>query len=165
MKKWIPVVLFLVMIGMSSCLKSGGSVTPTCSPVTITAPAAEVAVLKAYIDSNHISATQDSRGFFYVIDSSTGTGSARPTICSAVSTTYIGTYLDGKIFDTTSIRNPASFTLSGVITGWGEALPLMRLNESMTLYVPPSLAYGATGYGPIPGNSYLHFQIRLLGFN
>lgn len=164
MKKWILFILLFVVIGISSCLKSGSSVTQNCSPVTVTAPASEVAALKMYIDTNHIVATQDSRGFFYTIDSSIGSGTARPTICSAVSATYIGTYLNGKVFDS-SLTNPASFSLNGVITGWGEAVPLMRLNESMTLYLPPTLAYGAAGYGPIPGNSYLRFNIKLLAFN
>lgn len=167
MKKCLPVVLILSVIGMgiSSCIKND-TVVLTCPPVTITAPANEVAVLKAYIDSSHIVATQDSRGFFYSIDSSASADTAHPTTCSDVSVTYTGTFLNGIVFDSTGADRPVSFYLSGdIITGWKEAVPLMKENAIMTLYLPPSLAYGSSNYSSIPGNSYLIFKIKLLAFN
>jgi FKBP-type peptidyl-prolyl cis-trans isomerase FkpA len=94
MKKLIPVILILlvVAVGISSCLKNE-TTTPTCTPVTVTAPSTEVATLKAYLDSNGIAATQDSRGFFYSLDTSasTSTDTLHPTACSDVSVTYRGT--------------------------------------------------------------------------
>lgn len=167
MKKCIPVVLIfsVIGIGISSCIKNG-TARPACSPLTKTAPASEVAVLKGYIDSNHIVATQDSRGFFYSIDSSASTDTAHPTTCSNVSVTYTGTFLNGTVFDSTGADRPVSFYLSGdIITGWKEAVPLMKAKANMILYLPPSLAYGASGYSTIPGNSYLIYNIRLLAFN
>ena len=166
MKKWITVVLILMVISivMNSCMKNE---TPTrsCQPRTITAPANEVAVLKAYIDSNQIATTQDSRGFFYSIDFAASNDTAHPTTCSAVSATYTGTFLNGTVFDSTGTDRPVSFNLSATIAGWQEAIPLMNSNANMILYLPPSLAYGASGYSSIPGNSYLIFKIKLLGFN
>ncbi|MEJ7694533.1 FKBP-type peptidyl-prolyl cis-trans isomerase [Daejeonella sp.] len=166
MKKCIRVVLIfsVIGIGISSCIKNDTAV-PNCLPLTKTAPASEVAILKGYIDSNHIVAIQDSRGFFYSIDSSASTDTAHPTTCSGVSVTYTGTFLNGTVFDSTGAGTPASFNLSGTIIGWQEALPLMKANANMALYLPPSLAYGASGYSRIPGNSYLIFKIKLLAFN
>jgi hypothetical protein len=167
MKKSILFVLIfaLICIVISSCIKNESSLVRNCPPITITAPDSEVAVLKAYIDSNHISATQDSRGFFYSIDFSASTDTAHPTTCSAVGVTYTGTYLNGTVFDSTGVNRPASLNLSSTIIGWQEAVPLMKQNANMTLYLPPSLAYGPSGYSDIPGNSYLIFNIKLLGFN
>jgi len=166
MKKWITVVLILMVISivMNSCMKNE-TTTPSCPPLTVTAPANEVAVLKAYIDSNHITTTPDSRGFFYSIDFAASTDTAHPTTCSSVSATYTGTFLNGTVFDSTGADRPVSFNLSATIAGWQEAIPLMNSNANMILYLPPSLAYGASGYSSIPGNSYLIFKIKLLGFN
>ena len=167
MKKGITVVLTLMVISMvmDSCMKNETTTTSSCPPLNVTAPASEIAVLRAYIDSNHIAPTQDSRGFFYSIDFAASTDTAHPTTCSAVSATYTGTFLNGTVFDSTGADRPVSFNLSATIAGWQEAIPLMNSNANMILYLPPSLAYGASGYSRIPGNSYLIFKIKLLGFN
>ena len=166
MKKRIPVVLIfaLIAIGISSC-KKNDTITRTCPAVTIAAPANEIAVLKAYLDSNHIVASQDSRGFFYSIVSPASTDTAHPVTCSDVSVTYTGTFLNGTVFDSSGADRPVSLNLRSTIAGWQEAVPLMKANANMTLYLPPSLAYGASGYSSIPGNSYLIFKIKLLAFN
>ena len=166
MKKWIPVILLLAATGVSisSCIKND-TTQPVCTPLTVTAPSSEVATLKAYLDSNGIVATQDSRGFFYSIDASASTDTLHPTTCSDVSVTYTGTYQNGAVFDSTGANTPASFNLSGTIAGWQEAVPLMKKDAIMNLYLPPSLAYGASDYQGIPGNSYLIFKIKLLAFN
>lgn len=166
MKKWIPAMLVLSMVGVgiSSCLKND-TTQPVCSPLTITAPASEVATLKTFLDSSGISAIQDSRGFFYNIDNSASTDTLHPTTCSDVSVTYTGTFTNGTVFDSTGANTPISFNLGQTIAGWIEAVPLMKKNSVMNLYLPPSLAYGASGYQTIPGNAYLIFKIKLWGFN
>src|SRR4051812_18734801 len=93
---------------------------PTCDPVTTTAPANEVATLKQYITSNSISATEDSRGFYYTIVSA-GSG-ARPSSCSTVQVNYVGKLTNGSQFDA---ANNVSFSLTGLITGWQEGIPLI----------------------------------------
>lgn len=62
-------------------------------------------------------------------------------------------------------RGPFEYTLGagGVITGWEQGIPGMRVGGLRKLVVPPSLAYGSAGSGPIPGNSTLLFEIELLG--
>jgi FKBP-type peptidyl-prolyl cis-trans isomerase FkpA len=165
MKKSISVILISLLGTCVSSCKKNDSVLPSCAPLTIAASAGEVAILKTYIDSNQIVATQDSRGFFYSIDFPTNTDTTHPTTCSDVSVTYTGTFLNGAVFDSTGANSPVSLNLSGTIVGWQEAVPLMRANAGMTLYLPPSLAYGASGYSSIPGNSYLIFKIKLLAFN
>jgi len=166
MKKLILGVVLLLVIGfsISSCIKNE-TTHPVCSPLTLSAPSGEVAALKTYLDSSGIVATQDSRGFFYTLDVSGSTDTLHPIRCSDVSVTYLGTFLNGTAFDSSGSNTPVSFNLSGVIAGWQEALPLMRKNAVMNLYLPPSLAYGSSDYHGIPANSNLIFKIKLLGFN
>ena len=166
MRKWIfaILILFVLGVGISSCLKNN-STTPVCQPLTATAASGEVATLKNYLDSSGIVAIQDSRGFFYTMEDAGSADTLHPTTCSDVSVTYTGTYLNGVAFDSTGATTPISFNLSGVIPGWQEALPLMRNNGIMKLYLPPSLAYGSADYRGIPANSYLVFRIKLWGFN
>ena len=166
MKKYIFVALILLAIAAvtGSCIKNS-TTPPNCSPVTAAAPAAETARLKAYLDSASISAVQDSRGFFYTLDLSGSTDTLHPTVCSDISVTYTATYLNGDTLETSGLTTPVSLNLSGTITGWQEAIPLMKKDVNMTLYLPPSLDYGASDYQGVPGNSYLIFRIKLWAFN
>jgi FKBP-type peptidyl-prolyl cis-trans isomerase FklB len=92
-----------------------------------------------------------------------GTG-AKPTAQSTVKVHYVGTLIDGTEFDSSIKRNePAQFPVSGVITGWTEALQLMPVGSKFKLTIPQSIAYGATGAGEvIKPYSTLIFEVELL---
>jgi FKBP-type peptidyl-prolyl cis-trans isomerase FklB len=92
----------------------------------------------------------------------TGSG-AKPTRDSTVRTHYHGTLTDGTVFDSSYDRGePAEFPVSGVISGWTEALQLMNTGSKWRLYVPSELAYGEQGVGSIPPHSVLVFDVELL---
>jgi peptidylprolyl isomerase len=94
-----------------------------------------------------------------------GTG-AQPQKGEIVTAEYVGKFLDGTVFDA-SANHPAAFQFtvgSGqVIKGWDEAFLGMKKGEKRLLVVPPELGYGAAGTGPIPGNSWLVFEVELIG--
>ena len=116
-------LLFSVLI-LASCSKN-----ENCEEVKTAAPVSEVNNLRDYLNTNGITTTEDSRGFFYIINS-TGTGD-KPTICSSVTVNYVGKLLDGTTFDS---GNNSSFSLSGLITGWQEGIPLIAPGGKITLY-------------------------------
>jgi FKBP-type peptidyl-prolyl cis-trans isomerase FklB len=90
---------------------------------------------------------------------------ASPTLTDRVRTHYVGRLIDGTVFDSSIERNePAEFPVSGVIRGWMEALPRMKVGDKWELFVPSNLAYGPRGAGGVIGpNAVLIFEIELLG--
>jgi peptidylprolyl isomerase len=58
--------------------------------------------------------------------------------------------------------SPATFPLANVIQGWQKGLPGMKVGGRRVLVIPPALAYGANGGGPIGPNETLIFVVDLL---
>jgi FKBP-type peptidyl-prolyl cis-trans isomerase len=93
-----------------------------------------------------------------------GTG-ATPRPGDFVKVNYRGTFIDGKEFDSSYAKGePQKVQTDGVIKGWTEALPMMKVGSKWQLFVPPELAYGRSGLpNRIPPNKALIFEIELLG--
>ena len=90
------------------------------------------------------------------------------TASSTVTVQYVGVlYKGGKQFDASwndGNGAPTSLPLSGVIKGWQQGIPGMRVGGRRELIIPSSLGYGATGSPPkIPANAALVFVIDLHG--
>ncbi|HEX5474801.1 MAG TPA: FKBP-type peptidyl-prolyl cis-trans isomerase [Vicinamibacterales bacterium] len=99
-----------------------------------------------------------------------GTGPAA-TVGKALTVNYTGwLYSDtatdhkGAVFGTSVGSAPFSFTLGSgqVIAGWDQGLVGMKVGGLRRLTIPPSLAYGSSGNGPVPPNAALVFDIQLL---
>lgn len=88
----------------------------------------------------------------------------KPKASDVIVAHYVGTLLDGKVFDSSRKRGiPATFQVGRVIPGWQEALQLMRVGSKWKLFIPPELGYGERGAGSdIPGHSVLVFEVELL---
>lgn len=87
-----------------------------------------------------------------------------PKAADTVTVNYRGTLIDGTEFDSSYKRGePATFPVGGVIAGWTEALQLMKEGAKWQLVIPPGLAYGERGAGPVIGpNSTLVFEVELI---
>ncbi|CAM4454567.1 MAG: Outer membrane protein MIP [Legionellaceae bacterium] len=104
---------------------------------------------------------------YHIIKEGTG---VIPTDNDEVIVDYQGKLLNGDIFES-SYKNgkPAVVKLSDVISGWKEALKMMKVGSEWEIVVPPNLAYGATGItipgSPIGPNQTLIFTIKLNGIS
>jgi FKBP-type peptidyl-prolyl cis-trans isomerase FkpA len=58
-----------------------------------------------------------------------------------------------------------SFVLGAgqVISGWDTGLVGAHVGSTRQLIIPPAMAYGSTGYGPIPPNAILVFTVQIDG--
>jgi peptidyl-prolyl cis-trans isomerase A (cyclophilin A) len=95
-----------------------------------------------------------------------GTGNT-PMPTSNVRVHYTGSFIDGKVFDSSVQRGePIDLGLNQVIPGWTEGIQLMKEGAKYRFYVPYSLAYGERGYpGAIPPKSDLIFEVELIKIN
>jgi FKBP-type peptidyl-prolyl cis-trans isomerase len=93
-----------------------------------------------------------------------GTGKT-PKVTDKVTTHYRGTLINGTEFDSSYKRGkPAQFSVNRVITGWQEALQLMKEGAKWQLFIPAKLAYKEVGSpaGEIGPNATLIFKIELI---
>jgi len=83
--------------------------------------------------------------------------------------TMIGRYVgwlweDGGMFDSIwSDPDPSVFDLAETIQGWSEGLAGVKVGSRVLLIVPPALAYGGVGSGPVPPGATLIFAVDVLG--
>ncbi len=78
---------------------------------------------------------------------------------------YLGVdFESGEEFDSSWSRGQSiSFPLAGLIQGWQEGIPGMKVGGRRQLVCPPHLAYGPAGGGHSLSGRTLVFVIDLLG--
>ena len=99
-----------------------------------------------------------------IVDIEVGTGEeVRPG--ATITAHYTGALVkNGIIFQSSHDFGKAiTFPLSGVIAGWTEGVPGMKIGGTRRLIIPAEMAYGANSPAPnIPANSDLVFDIDLV---
>jgi FKBP-type peptidyl-prolyl cis-trans isomerase FklB len=88
----------------------------------------------------------------------------RPNPQDYVTVYYTGKLINGKVFDGTEEGMPVRFKVNQLISGWSEALSLMRVGDRWQVVIPAGLAYGSAGTpdGAIPPNQTLVFELQLI---
>jgi FKBP-type peptidyl-prolyl cis-trans isomerase len=96
-------------------------------------------------------------------DLTVGTG-ATVVVGDIVTVNYVGTLLNGTVFDSSATRGPLTFQVGALalIRGFEQGVLGMKVGGKRRLTIPPSLAFGSSGQGPIPPNSTVRFDVDLL---
>ncbi len=124
----------------------------------------DVKLIEDYIQKNNLKMEKTEKGVYYQIEKK-GSGTEHPTLKSKLTVHYHGTMMDGTVFDSSVDRGkPIDFPLSGVITGWQDAIPVLTKGGKGKFIIPSDMAYGSRGGGPIPPNSVLIFDVELIDF-
>jgi peptidylprolyl isomerase len=90
---------------------------------------------------------------------------AEATPGAEVTVHYVGVEFDtGEEFDSSWGRGESiTFPLNGLIKGWQDGIPGMRVGGRRQLVVPPEQAYGPAGGGHRLSGKTLIFVIDLIG--
>jgi peptidylprolyl isomerase len=98
-----------------------------------------------------------------ILDIVVGTG-AEAGPGDTVNVHYVGVEYDtGEQFDASWDRGESiEFPLRGLIQGWQEGIPGMKVGGRRQLTIPPHKAYGPAGSGHFLGGKTLIFVIDLL---
>jgi peptidylprolyl isomerase len=120
----------------------------------------------AQINAKYPNASQTASGVRYIIEKK-GTGS-KPAPGKTAQVNYKGAFLSGQVFDSSDTQGrPLEFPVGvgAVIKGWDEMVLDMQMGEKRVAIIPPELAYGerGAGNGVIPPNSFLVFEMELVG--
>ena len=126
--------------------------------------AADTTAIRAYIKANNIPAIKLPSGLFYQIIAP-GSGNVNYTNATSITCEYEGKLLNGSVFDTTTGKGPATFTLSGLIVGWQIGVPLIQKGGKVRLLIPSYYGYRNSVKDGIPVNSPLDFTITLNDVN
>ena len=87
---------------------------------------------------------------------------AKPTDNDRVTVNYRGLFKsDGNEFDS---GKATQFKVTRVVPGFSQGLKLMQPGGKYRLCIPAALGYGPDGYGSIPGNADLVFEVEMLSF-
>ena len=112
-----------------------------------------------------------------------GTGK-QPAIGQTALVNYAGYLPDGTLFDSNYEEVAVKYNIfdlkrkqgggydplpmvfsneARLIAGFKEGLLSMKVGDKIRVFIPPHLGYGAQGYGPIPPNADLVFDLEIVG--
>lgn len=160
----------LATLAATAALAAAGAahaqVTPTAPPQLNAAPSPGAIAGKAFLEKNAKApgVVVLPSGLQYKVTTSGPKTGPSPKLGDIIKVHYEGKLLDGTVFDSSFARGKAAIMpADGLIEGWLQALPLMKVGDEWTLYVPSELAYGGRDMGEIPPDSVLVFRLQLIG--
>lgn len=172
MLKFAPLAVGLALLaatpaaGQSPAGQSPAGQSPVVTPPPSLTPSPAAVAGAAFLATNAKApgvVTLPSGLQYKVVTSGPKTGPS-PKLGDIIKVHYEGKLLDGTVFDSSFERKQAAIMpLDGLVQGWLEALPLMKVGDEWVLYLPSDLAYGERGAGPIPPGSTLVFRLQLVG--
>lgn len=164
-------IVFAVTIGgalISGCTTDGGqksTVKAGASTMTTASNPSIPAVTGAAGSAPTISAPQGAAPTT-LLTQDVIVGSGKEALATSTLTVHytLMAWSTGKVVESSwSSGQPAQFALAQVIPGWQQGIPGMKEGGRRVLVIPPALAYGSAGGGPIGPNETLVFVVDLIG--
>lgn len=170
--KHLPTGLFLALL-LASCATGTVTPVPTSTPAVAQSPSPTPTATPTATPTpaptpvNTDVQTTTSAGLGYSILTPAPAGAAVCKFGDTVSVEYTGWLTDGKQFDSSVGKPPFKFKIGSgqAIQGWNLGIKGMAVGEVRKLVLPPDLAYGSSGQGPIPPDATLIFQVKLISID
>ena len=162
---YIGIGMVVIFIGGMLLLVNSGSKGNNESNETAVTTSTDVAKIDTNL-STSTNKTMTQITELIIEDSVVGTG-AEAKAGDNVTVHYVGTLMDGTMFDASKNHGTTGFTFTlgagQVIQGWDVGVAGMKVGGKRKLTIPSDMAYGnqAVG-GVIPANSDLIFEVELL---
>jgi len=118
----------------------------------------EQEAIDTYLLESGIPYTTVQEGLYH-IQHLEGTGGS-PSADATINVSYIGSYLNGEVFDS----RVGSYDITGWVEGLQIGIPIMKRGGKSTFIMHSDLGYGRSGYLTIPSNTPLVFEIELIDF-
>ena len=112
-----------------------------------------------YIEENELDAMELEEGVFIAITQE-GSG-GNPSENSLVLLNYIGTLLNGDVFDS---GNSARLNLAAVVRGFRIGVMELNRGSKAIILIPSAAGYGQFSQAGIPRNSVLIFDVEIIDF-
>ncbi len=162
---YIGIGVVVIFIGGMLLLVNSGSKGNNESNETAVTTSTDVAKIDTNL-STSTNKTMTQITELIIEDSVVGAG-AEAKAGDNVTVHYVGTLMDGTMFDASKNHGTTGFTFTlgagQVIQGWDVGVAGMKVGGKRKLTIPSAMAYGnqAVG-GVIPANSDLIFEVELL---
>ncbi|WP_026905190.1 FKBP-type peptidyl-prolyl cis-trans isomerase [Pedobacter glucosidilyticus] len=156
MKKYVWLVLFMVVALFSSCLKNNNVDPYELAQKQLKQ---DEETIKRFIADQKINAVRHESGMYHQITNpGSGNFDYKTNVNPRITVIYKGRLLNGNVFDSDTLRNQR---LGNFIIGWRLGVPLIQQGGKIRLLIPSLYAYGPQGSGVIPPNAVLDFEIEL----
>ncbi|HEX2722504.1 MAG TPA: FKBP-type peptidyl-prolyl cis-trans isomerase [Gemmatimonadaceae bacterium] len=146
----------IAVLGMSGLVAACS--TDVEEPVSVSI---EKTTFASSLGVNLAASTRTANGVYYR-DITVGSG---PVVANGqqITVRYTGWLSNGTQFDSnTTTGFPFVLGIGRVIAGWDEGLQGIRVGGKRQLIIPPSMGYGSSGNGPIPGNAVIVFNVEVV---
>jgi len=159
MKKLLFVFVIVGMMIVFGC----GKQVPDTNACTNKSIYADTSALLTYAKDSSIHVSWDSLGLYYqILDSGNNN---KPLFSSNITVNYVGRLMSGFLFDSASNTNLNGNGLYKLLNGWQYGLPKIGVGGHIILLIPSANGYGCTGYGPVPPDAPLYYDVKLLQVN
>ena len=158
-RRFLASTLAVLAVPLAACLDTTEDIVTTPPPeVPI-----ESATFASALGVNISASTKTTNGLYYR-DLTVGSG-ATVAAGQRVSVRYTGWLPNGQQFDS-NVGSTQLFEFmlgaGGVIPGFDQGIAGMRVGGRRQIIIPPALGYGPSGFGPIPGNAILVFDVEVV---
>jgi FKBP-type peptidyl-prolyl cis-trans isomerase FkpA len=156
MKLQLPLIAaFVSLLGLTAC---GGGGSDSGTGTTVSSPAA-LTRTDTLLGTGTVAATGTIPTLKY-------TG----WVYSASAADFKGAQFDSGTINPNGAASVPAFRLGAtsgdrLIAGFDQGVVGMKVGGKRTLLIPSSLGYGSSGYGPIPPNAGLVFEVELTAVN
>ncbi len=154
----IPAALAFGEEGIEGFIPAGETITMDIDLISAAAPPTPTAV-----DEDDLVTTESGLQYYDLVE---GEGDM-PVSGQEVVIHYAVWLQDGETYIASSeaVGEPVTFALDGdmgIFPGWNEGVSTMRPGGKRLLVIPPELALGETGSGPVPPNATLLMEVELV---